>query len=98
MLGIKAEYIYILQEEDKRKVMKYSQYKTLRNVLLEFFGTAVIVYFTNWANVLYALKQVSLSSLALIYGLMTSVLVYIAQSRSGAHFDPAVTVDAVNVS
>ena len=57
--------------------MKFSQYKALRNVLLEFGGTAALVYFTNWANLLYELEQVKLSSLALVYGLMISVLVYI---------------------
>lgn len=73
--------------------MKYSQYKALRNILLEFFATMAIVYFTNWANILFELKQISISSMAIVYGLMVSVMVYICQLRSGAHFDPAVTVD-----
>jgi len=72
--------------------MKYSEYRQLRNILLELLCTAAIVYFTNWVNILYELKQVQLSSLALTYGLMVSVLTYIAQDRSGAHFDPSVTV------
>lgn len=73
--------------------MKYSEYRQLRNTLLELLGTAAIVYFTNWVNILYELKQVQLSSMALTYGLMVSVLTYISQDRSGAHFDPSVTVD-----
>jgi glycerol uptake facilitator-like aquaporin len=72
--------------------MKYSEYKRLRNILLELFGTATIVYFTNWANLLYELKQVQLSTLGIIYGMVVSLMVYISQNRSGAHFDPAVTV------
>lgn len=72
--------------------MKYSQYKSMRNILLELGGTAALVYFANWANLLFELEQIKLSSLALVYGLMVSVLVYIGQDRSGAHYDPAVTV------
>ncbi len=73
--------------------MKYSQYKSMRNILLELGGTTALVYFANWANLLFELEQIKLSSLALVYGLMISVLVYISQDRSGAHFDPAVTVE-----
>lgn len=73
--------------------MKQSEFKRLRNILLEFGGTVALVYFTNWANVLYSLEQIKLSSLALVFGLMISVLVYIGQDKSGAHYDPAVTVD-----
>lgn len=72
--------------------MKHSEYKRLRNILLELGGTTALVYFTNWANVLYELGQIQLHSLAIVYGLMVSVLVYVAQDKSGAHFDPAVTV------
>ena len=72
--------------------MKHSQYKRLRDILIELGGTTALVYFTNWANVLYELEQIKLSSLALVYGLVISILVYVAQDKSGAHFDPAVTV------
>jgi glycerol uptake facilitator-like aquaporin len=64
----------------------------LRNIWIELGGTAALVYFTNWANVLYLLGQIKLSSLALVYGLIVSVLIYVAQDKSGAHFDPSVTV------
>lgn len=57
--------------------MKHSQYKAMRNILLEFGGTTALVYFTNWANLLYELEQVKLSTLAIVYGMMISVLVYI---------------------
>jgi hypothetical protein len=72
--------------------MKFSQYKSLRNILLELFGTMAIVYFVNWSNQLYELKIISLSSMAVVFGLVMSLMVYVAQDRSGAHFDPAVTV------
>lgn len=73
--------------------MKQSEYKRLRNILIELGGTTALVYFTNWANVLYELNQIKLSSLALAYGLIVSVLVFVAQDKSGAHFDPSVTVE-----
>ncbi len=72
--------------------MKQSEYKRLRNILIELGGTTALVYFTNWANVLYELDQIKLSSMALAYGLIVSVLVFVAQDKSGAHFDPSVTV------
>lgn len=72
--------------------MRHSQYKRIRNILIELFGTMAIVYFTNWANLLYELEQVGLSTLALIYGMMVASMVYVGQDRSGGHFDPAVTV------
>lgn len=81
--------------------MKQSEYRRLRNILIELGGTTALVYFTNWANVLYELEQIKLSSLALVYGLMVSVLIYVAQDKSGAHFDPSVTVagsDAAQLS
>jgi glycerol uptake facilitator-like aquaporin len=72
--------------------MKQNQYKRMRNILIELGGTAALAYFTNWANILYELGQIQLSSLALVYGLIVSVLVFVAQDKSGAHFDPSVTV------
>lgn len=78
--------------------MKFSQYKSLRNILLELFGTMAIVYFVNWSNQLYELKIISLSSMAVVFGLMMSLMVYVAQDRSGAHFDPAVTVGVVHIA
>lgn len=72
--------------------MRFSQYKRIRNILIEMFGTMAIVYFTNWGNLLYELGQVKLSTLAIIYGMMMSVMVYVGQERSGGHFDPSVTV------
>jgi hypothetical protein len=78
--------------------MKQSEYKRIRNVLIELGGTAALVYMTNWANVLYELEQIKLSSLALVYGLMVSILIYVAQDKSGAHFDPSVTVAKVDAA
>ena len=72
--------------------MRHSQYKRIRNILIEMFGTMAIVYFTNWANLLYELEQVGLSTLALIYGMMVASMIYLGQERSGGHFDPSVTV------
>jgi glycerol uptake facilitator-like aquaporin len=78
--------------------MRHSQYKRIRNILIELFGTMVIVYFTNWANLLYELEQVGLSTLAMIYGMMVASMIYIGQDRSGGHFDPSVTVSAVDAA
>ena len=72
--------------------MRHSQYKRIRNILIELFGTMAIVYFTNWANLLYELEQVGLSTLAMIYGMMVASMIDIGQDRSGGHFDPSVTV------
>ena len=72
--------------------MKQKEYKRLRNILIELGGTTALVYFTNWANILYTLEQIKLSSLGIVFGLIVSVLVYVAQDKSGAHFDPSVTV------
>jgi glycerol uptake facilitator-like aquaporin len=73
--------------------MKKSEFIRLRNILIELGGTAALVYFTNWANILYELGQITMTSYALVFGLIMSVLVYVAQDKSGAHFDPSVTVE-----
>lgn len=78
--------------------MKQKEYQRLRNILIELGGTTALVYFTNWANLLYELEQIKLSSLALVFGLVVSVLVYVAQDKSGAHFDPSVTVRFLDAS
>lgn len=78
--------------------MKKSEFIRLRNILIELGGTAALVYFTNWANILYELDQLKLSSYALVFGLVVSVLVYVGQDKSGAHFDPSITVGRVLLS
>lgn len=72
--------------------MKKSEFIRLRNILIELGGTAALVYFTNWANILYELGQIQLSSYAIVFGLIVSVLVYVGQDKTGAHYDPSVTV------
>lgn len=72
--------------------MKKSEFIRLRNILIELGGTAALVYFINWANILYELDQLQLPSYAIVYGLVVSILVYAGQDKSGAHFDPSVTV------
>jgi glycerol uptake facilitator-like aquaporin len=64
----------------------------MRNILVEFFGTLGLVYFSNWANLLYELNYLSLAGYGLVYGLVLSILIYIGLDTSGAHFDPSVTV------
>ena len=78
--------------------MKQKEYKRFRNILIELGGTTALVYFANWANILYELEQIKLSSLAIVFGLIVSVLVYVAQDKSGAHFDPSVTVRFIHGS
>ena len=46
--------------------MKQKEYKRFRNILIELGGTTALVYFANWANILYELEQIKLSSLAII--------------------------------
>jgi glycerol uptake facilitator-like aquaporin len=61
-------------------------------MILEFVGTMCITFFTNWGNILYRTEKITLSSYSLIYGLSLSVLIYVGIQRSGAHFDPGVTL------
>ena len=72
--------------------MRPKQYLALRNTLVEFFGTMALVYFSNWANLLYELEKLSLAGYGVVYGLILSVLIYIGLDTSGGHFDPSVTV------
>lgn len=72
--------------------MRPKQYLALRNILVELFGTGALVYFSNWANLLYELKYISVGAYGLCYGLMLSLMVYIGLDTSGGHYDPAVTV------
>lgn len=72
--------------------MRPKQYLAMRNILVEFFGTLALVYFSNWANLLYELGLLSLAGYGLVYGLVLSILIYVGLDTSGAHFDPSVTV------
>lgn len=72
--------------------MKPKQYLAFRNILIEFLGTMTIVYFTNWANILFNLEEVKVGIYGLIYGLITSLMIYIGILTSGGIFDPAVTL------
>lgn len=72
--------------------MRPKQYLAMRNILVEFFGTLALVYFSNWANLLYELELLSLAGYGLVYGLVLSILIYVGLDTSGAHFDPSVTV------
>lgn len=60
--------------------------------MVEFFGTLALVYFSNWANLLYELKMLSLAGYGIVYGLILSLLIYIGLDTSGGHYDPSVTV------
>lgn len=72
--------------------MRPKQYLALRNIMVEFFGTLALVYFSNWANLLYELKMLSLAGYGIVYGLVLSLLIYIGLDTSGGHYDPSVTV------
>jgi glycerol uptake facilitator-like aquaporin len=72
--------------------MRPKQYLALRNIMVEFFGTLALVYFSNWANLLYELKMLSLAGYGIVYGLILSLLIYIGLDTSGGHYDPSVTV------
>lgn len=75
--------------------MRPKQYLALRNTMVEFFGTLGLVYFSNWANLLYELKLLNLAGYGLVYGLVLSILIYIGLDTSGGHFDPSVTVSPI---
>ena len=75
--------------------MRPKQYLALRNIMVEFFGTLALVYFSNWANLLYELKMLSLAGYGIVYGLILSLLIYIGLDTSGGHYDPSVTVKIV---
>lgn len=72
--------------------MRPKQYLALRNILVELFGTGALVYFANWANLLYRLGYISVGAYGLTYGMMLSLLIYIGSDTSGGHYNPAVTV------
>lgn len=78
--------------------MRPKQYLALRNTMVEFFGTLALVYFSNWANLLYELNYLSLAGYGLVYGLVLSILIYIGLDTSGAHFDPSVTVSLMRLT
>jgi len=73
--------------------MRPKQYLALRNIMVEFFGTAALVYFSNWANLLYELDMIKVGAYGIVYGLIISLMIYIGLDTSGGHFDPAVTVN-----
>jgi hypothetical protein len=80
------------KSERKKSAMRPKQYLALRNVMVEFFGTAAIVYFSNFANLLYELDIIKVGAYGIVYGLIISLMIYIGLDTSGGHYDPAVTV------
>lgn len=72
--------------------MRPKQYLALRNIFVEFFGTGALVFFSNWANLLYQIKYISVGAYGLTYGMILSLLIYVGLDTSGGHFNPAVTV------
>lgn len=75
--------------------MRPKTYLAMRNSFIEFFGTGAVVYFSNWANLLYELNYITVGAYGLTYALILSIFIYIGLVTSGGHYDPAVTVSLI---
>jgi len=83
--------------------MKPKQYLSLRNSLVELLGTTIIVFFANLSKLISIVGPDESDPLrkywvpetgtyGLVYGLVTSLMVYAGSLTSGGIYDPAVTV------
>lgn len=66
--------------------------KDIRALLVEFLGTFWIVIITCYSLSAYHAEKISILGLAITNGLTTTALIYAGITKSGAHYNPVVTI------
>lgn len=84
-------------EDEYARYTKGTKYHTFMNVSktnlwVEFLGTFAFVYFGNWSFTIYMMHAQSVANFALLQGMLVFILNTLAITRSGALFNPAITL------
>lgn len=66
--------------------------KDIRALMVEFLGSFWIVIITCYSLSAYHAEKLSILGLALTNGLITTALIYAGIAKSGAHYNPVVTI------
>lgn len=72
--------------------MKFLTSDLKMKLLQEFMGSFTIVYLTALSLVEKDLQTISAFSVSLVYGISTLLMTWICYDKSGAHFNPIITI------
>ncbi|QCI20442.1 aquaporin family protein [Buchnera aphidicola (Brachycaudus cardui)] len=72
----------------------YTKKNILKQCIVEFFGTGLIIFFGTGCLLASKLTNIYLNSfeISFIWGLAVSISIYFSSSISGAHLNPAITI------